>query len=329
MGGLAAVVALDSEHLVLLYVVAFALGIGETLFDTAAQSVMPAIVGRDQLSRANGRLYAVELTMNQFVGPPLGGILAGVAIALAFAGSAFCYLVAAFALWSMSGQFRPERVSPPARLRTDIAEGLRYLRNHHLLRTLAFMVGITNLAFTGAFAVFPLYAVGEGSELGLSEAGFGFLLTTMALGSVAGSALAPRIEKALGRANALFLTVVVGAIGVLMPGITSNAGIIALTFAAEGVTIVVWNVITVSLRQRIVPDHLLGRVNAGYRLLAWGTQPLGAALGGLLAEVTSVRTVFVLMAIPAACLVFFRLVVTDAAIDAADVPAHGEVPVAP
>src|SRR5215213_1788123 len=101
--GAAVVAGVDS--LILLYVAAFVLGVGETLFDTAAQSVMPSVVERDDLSKANGRLYAVELTMNQFVGPPLGGLLAGLAIGLAFVSSAVAFALAAVALVLLTGSF--------------------------------------------------------------------------------------------------------------------------------------------------------------------------------------------------------------------------------
>ena len=99
----------DVAQLWMLYVIAFALGIGETLFDTAAQSIMPMLVKHDDLSRANGRLYAVELTMNQFVGPPLGGLLVGTAMALAFVGSALAYVVGFLALVAMAGTYRVAR----------------------------------------------------------------------------------------------------------------------------------------------------------------------------------------------------------------------------
>ena len=136
IGGLAVVVALEHESLLLLYVVAFALGIGETLFDTAAQSIIPMVVDRKELDRANGRLYGMEMVMNQFVGPPLGGVLAGAAIALAFTGSALAYVLAFVALAADQGLVPAVREGEvPARLRTDIAEGVRYLLGHRLLRT--------------------------------------------------------------------------------------------------------------------------------------------------------------------------------------------------
>lgn len=319
IGGLALLTAAGHERLWVLYVVAFGLGVGETLFDTAAQSVMPMVVGRDRLSEANGRLYAAEMTMNQFVGPPLGGLIAGTAIALAFAGSAASYLAAALVLVTMAGRFKPQRTGGgvPPRLRADIVEGVRYLFGHRLLRALALMTGVMNLMSSAAFAVFPLFAVKPG-PLGLSDAGYGFFLTALAVGALGGSLLAARIEAALGRARSLLLAVVGSAAITAGPALFATVVPNATLLILGGLTMVTWNVITVSLRQRIVPEPLMGRVNAGYRLLAWGTMPLGAGLGGLLAEAFGVRTVFAVAALAQLTLVGGFRVVTDAAIAEAE-----------
>jgi MFS family permease len=315
--GLAVGIAAGAVDLVVLYVTAFVLGVGETLFDTAAQSIMPNVVERDQLSRANGRLYAVEITMNQFVGPPLGGILAGLGVALAFAGSALAFAVAAVALALLAGSFRPVPAATRTNIFEDIREGLAYLARHRLLRTLALMVGVMNLAATAAFAVFVLYAVAPG-PMGLDAAGFGILMTSMAFGSVAGSLLVGRAEVRFGRARLLGITVLVTAVTIAMPGLTTSPWLVGASFAASGVAIVMWNVVTVSLRQRIVPDRLLGRVNASYRLLAWGSQPLGALLGGIVGELLGLPAVFILAGVGTLALVAGTRIVTDAAIAAAE-----------
>ena len=310
-------IATGFVNLPVLYVTAFVLGIGETLFDTAAQSIMPSVVDRDQLSRANGRLYAAELTMNQFVGPPLGGILAGAAIALAFAGSALAFALAAVALAVMVGSFRP---SPPVERRSileDIREGLSYLLGHRLLRTLAIMVGVSNLTSSATFAIFVLYAVSPG-PMGLDELGFGVLSTTMAVGSLAGSLLVERVERRLGRARLLAVSIAVFAITTAAPGISPNPFVVGAAFAASGVAMIMWNVVTVSLRQRIVPDRLLGRLNASYRLLAWGSQPIGALLGGVAAEVLGLQPVFILAGLACATLLLATRIVTEEAIAAAE-----------
>lgn len=318
--GIALAILTDVASLPLLYVAAFVLGVGETLFDTAAQSIMPSLVERDRLSQANGRLYAVELTMNQFVGPPLGGILAAAAIALAFAGSALAFAAAAASLALLSGSFRPPPKAAPTRVVDDIREGLRYLMGHRLLRTLAIMVGVMNLSSAGAFAVFVLYAVAPG-PMGLDEVGFGLLTTAAAVGSLAGSMVVERVERRLGRARLLTLAVLVSGAGIAVPGLTASPWLVGAAFAVTGMAAVMWNVVTVSLRQRIVPDGLLGRVNASYRLLAWGSQPLGALLGGLVGELLGLRAVFLAAGVLTVLLVLARRVVTDAAIDAAEQPA--------
>jgi MFS family permease len=315
--GLAIGIAAGAVDLVVLYLAAFVLGVGETLFDTAAQSIMPSVVERDQLSRANGRLYAVELTMNQFVGPPLGGLLAGAAVALAFAGSALAFAVAGLALVLLTGSFRPMPPATRGSIIGDIRDGLRYLFGHRVLRTLAIMVGVMNLAGAAAFAVFVLYAVAPG-PMGLDEVGFGVLSTAVALGSLAGSLLVERVERRLGRGRLLLVAVVVSAVTMAVPGVSPNPWVVGAAFAASGVAIMMWNVVTVSLRQRIVPDHLLGRVNASYRLLAWGSQPLGALLGGIVGELLGLRAVFLLAGAGTLVLVLGSRIVTDRAIAAAE-----------
>ncbi|MGH9138855.1 MAG: MFS transporter [Acidimicrobiales bacterium] len=327
LGVLALLVATGNETLWLLCAAAFTLGIGETLFDTAAQSIMPNVVPADSLSRANARLYAVELTANQFVGPPIGGFIAGVAAAAAIAGSAGAYLVAAMVLALIAGSFRPERAGPPTRIRHDIVEGVRYLYAHRLLRTLAIIVGVSNLASTAALTVLPLYAIDPG-PMGLSAAGFGVLLTAGAIGSLGGTFIVPRLERLLGRSRALLVSLVAFTLAEGVPGVTASAPVIFIAYlVGVGLLGIAWNVITVSLRQRIVPDHLLGRVNAGYRLVAWGTMPLGAGLGGVIGELLGLRAVFLLAAAAGlSCVPLLLAVVSDRAIAAAE-EAASPVPV--
>ena len=317
LASLAALAAVDGLSLPLLYAVALALGIGETLFDTAAQSILPSIVEKDQLATANGRLYGVELVMNQFVGPPLGGLVIGLSVPLALGGSAVGYALAAIGLTLVVGNFRPVRSGPPTRLTADIAEGMRYLWRSHVLLTLAIMVGVMNLSFTAAGAVFVLYAVSPG-PMGLSEPEFGILLTTFAAGSVAGSFVAARLERRVGRVPLLFACVILTSVAATVPAFTTNAIAIGASFVLSGLFVVVWNVITVSLRQRIVPDHLLGRLNSAYRLFAWGTQPVGALLGGVIGELLGLRAVFLMAGLLGLGLIFTRAIITEQALAEAE-----------
>ena len=314
IGALALVVAMGRQELWMLYLVAFALGVGETFYDTAAQSIVPSLVpDHRRLERANSRLYAVEVTANQFVGPALGGLIAGIALTGGLSASAAAYLLATIALATIVGNYRP--VAPGAgktRLRTDIVEGVRYLAHHPLLRALAVCVGVSNLASTAMFAVFPLFAIAPG-PMGLDGAGFGLLLASLAAGSVCGSFLVEPIVRRLGPRRALLFAMAGQPVMAVVPAVTSSALWIAAAFATSGAIVIGWNVLTVSLRQRIVPDHLLARVNAGYRLMAWGTMPIGAAIGGFVAERFGLTAVFwTTAALSALCLPIILSQVTSA-----------------
>ena len=315
---LVAVVVLDWGSIWALYVVALMVGVAETLYDTSAQSILPQMVHRDQLSRANGRLYAVELTANQFVGPPLGGLLVAIGVVAGFAAPAALWLAAVGALLLVPGAFRAEREQKTT-LRSDIGEGLRFLWNQKILRTLAVMTGVFNFASSAAFAVLVLFAVGPGSDMELSEVGFGLLLTTSALGAFVGSFISERVEARLGRSRSLMLTIFGGALFVGAPAVTDNPYILGAVLFVGGLLIMLWNVITVSLRQRIAPNRLLGRVNSAYRLLAWGTMPLGAAAGGLLAQWLGLQAMFGIMGVLTLALLGMMPILTDKAIAAADV----------
>jgi MFS family permease len=319
LGGLALAVAADLATLPLLYAVAVLLGFAETLFDTSAQSLLPAVVGRDDLTRANSRLFAVELVANEFVGPPLGGLLAAAGLGLALGLPAAAYLVGAACLALLAGSFRAVGAGPAGstRFRDDIAEGARFVWRHPVLRPLAVMLGMGNLAFAAFFSVFVLYVVAPG-PMGLSGAGFGILSATVGVGSLLGTWLAVPTERRLGRVRTLVVSVVLSTAGLVVPILTASPVLVGISLAVCGVSMVLWNVITVSLRQRITPDRLLGRMNASYRLVGWGTMPLGALLGGALAEALGLRGAFLAAAaIYFATLVGFRYV-TEEAIDRAE-----------
>jgi MFS family permease len=295
-----------------LYAVALLLGTAETVYDTSAQSILPQVVPRDRLPRANGRLIAAELTANEFVGPPLGGLLVAAGVAAAFATPA-----AVGALLLLRGGFAVRREESTT-LRADVAEGLHYLWQHRLLRTLAAMTGLFNFATNATFAVFVVLAVGPDSAMGLTEATYGLLFATIAAGSLIGALLADPIIRRLGRSRSMLLGILGGVATVGIPALTTIPLVIAVAFLVGGITNSLWNVVAVSLRQRITPDRILGRINSSYRLVAWGTRPLGAAAGGLIAELLGLRAVFAFAAAVILATLIGMTQVTDTAITAAE-----------
>ena len=276
-------VALDQGTLALLYALAFALGVGETLFDTSYRSLLPNLVASVELERANARLYGVEIVANRFAGPPLGGLLFGAAASAPFFLDAGSFLLAAVAVFAIGGRFRAASVGTGSvPFRTTVAEGLRWLAAHRLLRSLAIVVSVWHLVWAAGNAILVLYAQ---ELLGLGSAGYGVLLAAGAVGSVAGSLVASRLAVRLGRARALAGSVALAALAQLGIAMTSSPVVAAVALAVSGLCAVVWNVITVALRQRLAPDELLGRVNGAYRFAAMGSVALGALLGGALASI--------------------------------------------
>jgi MFS family permease len=293
MSALTIAVVLGRPSIALLALLAFLLASAETLFDNAAQALVPDLVGHENLERANARLYAGQIVTGQLVGLPLGGILFVAAASAPFALDTVSFAVAALLVLSVPGRFQASADAHPrgTSLRVEIAEGLAWLWRHRLLRTLCVLIGTANLAFSAMMAVTVLYAL---EVLRLTETGYGLLLAAFAAGSLGGTAVAARLARAVGPGRALWCSIggCVAAFAGL--GVTSNPVAAAAWLVVFGAAIVVWNVITISLRQAIVPSGLLGRVTSSYRLVAMGVAPVGAALGGLVAKGLGLRAPFLL-----------------------------------
>jgi MFS family permease len=283
-GGAIATVANPALLLAAIYVSALLLGMAEVLRDNAAQTLMPAVVDKSQLEKANGRLWGAEMVMNSFIGPPLGGVFLAIAFGLPFLVDATTFVLAAVILFLLSGRFRPasaETTVVRPSFGADLKEGFGWLWRHPLLRRLAVILGLLNACGTGTFAVFVLFGQ-EILRLGASE--FGLLLSSGAAGGVIGSLVASRFSARLGSGATLQFTLITGALTYIGIGLASSALLVWVMFAIASLGGVMWNVVTVSLRQTIIPDRLLGRVNSVYRFFGWGMMPIGAALGGLLAD---------------------------------------------
>ncbi|MEA2010335.1 MAG: MFS transporter [Actinomycetota bacterium] len=266
-----------------LVVAALLFGMAEVLYDNAAQTILPAIVEPEGLERANGNLWGAEMVMNSFIGPPLGSVLIGVAFALPFFFDAGSFAISAVLLLFVAGTFRVDRDETDLEAKVDwwgeIKEGVTWLWRHPLLRPMAIILGFLNALASVVFATFVLYAQ---EVLGVTAFVFAILGAAGAIGGVLGSVLAPRISKAIGSGASLYTTFIAMAVTTAIIGLTSNWVVAFVAFAVSSFFGVLWNVITVSLRQTIIPDHLLGRVNSVYRFFAWGMMPIGLAVGGLL-----------------------------------------------
>ncbi|WP_329153535.1 MFS transporter [Streptomyces sp. NBC_01456] len=291
----AALLLAGNRPLGLLYALAFLLGIAETLADTAAPAMLPRLVDERHLERANGRLMAAQIVLNETAGPPVAGLLVGLTAAAALATGGVLYALAALLLLGLAPLARTTtREAAPGRARSgvlrDIRAGLGFVLGHRTLRRTLAASALYGLVFSATFSMLVLLSEGT---LGLSATGYGLLLAVGSLGAVAGSWLAPRAADRLPTVRLARWSLVASGAAYAALGLGRHPVLAALALAANGVFMMGWNIPVMSLRQRLTPEDLQGRVMSVSRLCAWGTMPVGATLGGLLAEALSVPAVFV------------------------------------
>ncbi|HET6209055.1 MAG TPA: MFS transporter [Jatrophihabitans sp.] len=270
-----------------LLLASFLLGCAQVVITNAAQSVLPQLVPIPLLQKANSTQYMAQTLGQLSIGPPVGSVLFAVTAALPFGLDAASFVLSAALL------ARLPRNRPAARRRSSVGsemgEGLRWLGSHRLLRTLAVMLGMNTFCFQLGFATLVLYAT---QTLRLSDRAYGLMLVGMGLGSLLGGLLNSRVAGRLGVLPALVISYALNAILFLGMGLAPNGAVLAVLLAASGAIVTITSVVTVSLRQQLVPDRLLGRVNSVYRMVGWGLMPLGSLLGGLVAHRYGLRAPF-------------------------------------
>ncbi|HVF20936.1 MAG TPA: MFS transporter [Mycobacteriales bacterium] len=279
---LAWAVATGFTRVPFLYAALFAVGVAEVVADNASSALLPSLVASDRLPRANARLSAAFHVGNHFAGPPLGAWLFVAGAALPFWTEAGAFTVAAVLL---AGLPRPAveagDARPPGWLLRDVREGLGWLWRAPAMRLLALLLGAMNVTFMAAFAVWVLYAR---ERLGLSGRGFGLLLTASAVGGLAGSAATGRLTDRFGVATLLRAGLLVETAVHVVLATTREPLVAGATMVVFGAHAATWGVVVATVRQRIVPDRLRGRVGSVYSFVTMGGATTGALAGGFLAR---------------------------------------------
>jgi len=309
-----------------LIVTALLFGCAEVMRDNSAQTFLPEVVEADQLESANGKLWSVEFVKNSFVGPHLGSFLIGIFVFLPFYFDTATFFVSAALIATLATIARP--VKPQAEkkalnFRAEIKEGFTWLWKHELLRPMAIILGCLNGLGAITAATFILFAQ---EILDTSVFIFAILGTAGAVGGTVGGILGPKISAKLGSGPSLYLTLLSAPVITLIIGLTSSWQLFWALTAIGTCFAVLWNVITVSLRQSIIPSHLLGRVNSVYRFFAWGSLPIGTLIGGALVDLVqltgdrefALRLPYLLVTVAGLLLFFFAAPrLTTAKIEAA------------
>jgi predicted MFS family arabinose efflux permease len=289
---LAGTIVADGGNIAVVLLALFILGTAEIFSDVAASTVVPQLVRREDLGIANARIRGSALLTNNLLGPPMGAFLFGAGMALPFAANAACFALGALLVTRVvtdiveaTGDRREEMRD----LRAEIVDGLRWLIDHPPMRTLALTIVLFNVTYGAAWGVLVLYAR---ERLGMDAVGFGLLSTAIAIGGVVGTASYGRLERRFALADIMRVGLLIETFTHLVLALTTSPAIALVTMAVFGAHTFVWGTTSTVVRQRAVPDRLLGRVTGVYQVGLIGGLVVGTPIGGLLARAFGITAPF-------------------------------------
>jgi MFS family permease len=285
---LAAMIVSGTVSIAVVLVTLFVLGTAETFADSASSTFLPNLVKRDDLGLANSRMQGAFLLTNQLVAPPIGAFLFAVGMALPFATNAVCFALGALLVSRVVTSTRREPAGR-SHLRAELSEGFRWLVAHPPMRTLAVTIFAFNVTFGAAWSVFVLYA---NERLALGPVGFGLLTTAVAVGGIVGIVSYGRLERRFSLGDIMRTGLIVETATHLSLAVTTSALVALGTLVVFGTHAFVWGTTSEVVRQRAVPDEVLGRVTGVYRVAAIGGIVIGTPIGGLLASAYGITAPF-------------------------------------
>jgi len=277
---LVATIVTGTVSIAVVLITLFVLGTAETFADSASSTLLPGVVPREDLGIANARMQGGFLLTNQLVGPPIGAFLFATGMALPFATNAVCFAFGALLISRVITSARNE-IRERSSLRVEMGEGIRWLLAHPPMRTLALTIFTFNVTFGAAWSVLVLYA---SERLGMGPVGFGLLTTATAVGGIVGALSYGRLERRFSLGNIMRAGLLIETATHLSLAVTTSPVVALATLTVFGVHEFVWGTTSTVVRQRAVPDELLGRVGGVYRVAIVGGLVIGTPIGGLLAR---------------------------------------------
>ncbi|WP_080433217.1 MFS transporter [Burkholderia ubonensis] len=299
-----------------LYIGGLTLGIAEVIALTSAAALVPDAVAPAGRERANAWVAGAETVCNEFCGPLVGGLLVAAGTALALGAVASAYLIGVLVLCFLVGRFRVVHAPDAARepVHRQIAEGLHYLWREPILRLMAVTLTVLCACWGAWLAVMPLFAT---KVMGLDARGYGVMLSALGIGGFVGALSVTTLNRWFGRRTVMFVDLLGTLAMMAMPVATINLWAVAASAFAGGLGGTLWSVNSRTISQALVPGALFGRYNAAARLFSWGAMPVGAGLGGVLAELFGLRVAFAGFAVATSLLIVpFLRIATPAALHA-------------
>jgi MFS family permease len=304
LAALAIVVVLDLSTalaLAVAYLAAFVIGVGDVLFASSSFTAVRLLLPDDHLSDANSKISAVQSWGEQVVGPLIGGAIFKFSRFVPVIADSLSFLLSCYLLSRLPPIEKPVEPAEPVQtvvatstipdtrgaepsrrsLRREAVEGWRAMRNDS--RIWRVVVWATLMAFGYSMQVSALVLIGE-EQLGLDGMSFGLFAAIIAIGNVIGALVAPRLLRRFDEYSMLIISTVFMATFNGLAATNRNPVFVTLALAFDGVWVLVANVTTYTLRQRLAPPNMIGRVMATSKMMVVGIQVLGALVGGIIID---------------------------------------------
>jgi MFS family permease len=285
---LVATIVTGTVNIALVLIVLFVLGTAETFADSASSTFLPSLVRREDLGIANARAQGAFVLTNQLVAPPIGAFLFATGMFLPFAANAAAFALGAVLISRIAVSLRTERTDVGG-VWADMAEGVRWLVGHPPMRTLALTIFAFNVTYGAAWAVLVLYAA---ERLGMDAVGFGLLTSAAAIGGIIGTVSYGFLERRFALGNIMRVGLLIETGTHLSLALTTSPPVALVTMVVFGAHAFVWGTTSTTVRQRAVPNALLGRVTGVYRVGLVGGLVIGAPIGGVLARAFDITAPF-------------------------------------
>jgi predicted MFS family arabinose efflux permease len=288
LAALVVTIVSGAVNIALVLLALFILGTAETFADSASSTLIPSLVAREDLGVANARMQGTFVLTNQLLLPPVGAFLFALGPAIPFAANAAGFALGAVLISRVVIDVREAHPARPG-VRAEMLEGIRWLTGHPPMRTLALTIFTFNVTYGAAWSVLVLYARGR---LGMNEVGFGLLTTAVAVGGIIGIVSYGRLERRFSLADIMRVGLLIETFTHLMLALTTSSAVALATFVVFGAHAFVWGTTSTVVRQRAVPDAVLGRVSGVYRVAIMGGLVIGTPIGGLLARTFGITAPF-------------------------------------
>jgi MFS family permease len=281
VGVLGVVIATGHVTITVVLVAMFLVGVGEVFADTTSSTLLPMLVKSEDLGIGNARVFASFLVANQILGPPIGAFLFAVGMGWPFGTQAVCTALGVVLIARVATPKGAVRDVTDSHIRRDIAEGVRWLMRHAAVRTLALVIFVFNITWGAAWSVLVLYSL---DHLHMGELGFGLLTSAAAIGGLIGTAFFTRIERTFSLATVMRTCLLLEVLTHLALALTTVGWLAMVIMVMFGAYAFIWGTVSQTVRQRVVPTELQGRVGSVYMMGVFGGLVVGQAIGGVIAE---------------------------------------------